>query len=398
MHKSGPKQVASLAASPLVASTLEPAPQPQLSDSLAFDAWSNQACPALSQCPGAETWVTPGLCRMDSVDQLRSWTSDMLAQMSTTGLAIMFDERKNMVKGQSFHIHDSGNAVKPEEGNTECWLWHATMGKRKLFAGILKHSKYPLTPRFLRISLRYHGHVEAQRTIRAHAHQVRFVLEGSGASTSSCEELRHSQDQGGVADRTAGDTSGHLDTGDPHDFECERTQAPLPNSPRVPACPCTRLSQLRVAELQTMCAQHNLITSPATRSGEMQLMLRMHWEEQCQLAEGVLFQQMTPAVTPSTATTKPTAPPGLSPMMEPVNVPVPMGKSSKRSSQEEDNWDVLSDVEGGNEEVMRQIREAEAAAQEALTRAATLRDAHCLPPKNRVAPMPKAKIPPAHSR
>ena len=89
MHKSGPKQVASLAASPLVASTLEPAPQPQLSDSLAFDAWSNQACPALSQCPGAETWVTPGLCRMDSVDQLRSWTSDMLAQMSTTGLAIM---------------------------------------------------------------------------------------------------------------------------------------------------------------------------------------------------------------------------------------------------------------------------------------------------------------------
>jgi hypothetical protein len=165
-----------------------------------------------------------------------------------------------------------------------------------------------------------------------------------------------------------------------------------------PACPCTRLSQLRVAELQTMCAQHNLITSPATRSGEMQLMLRMHWEEQCQLAEGVLLQQMTPAVTPSTATTKPTAPPGLSPMMEPVNVPVPMGKSSKRSSQEEDNWDVLSDVEGGNEEVMRQIREAEAAAQEALTRAATLRDAHCLPPKNRVAPMPKAKIPPAHSR
>ena len=232
MHKSGPKQAASLVASPLVASTLESAPQPQLSDSLAFDAWS-QACPALSQCPGAETWVTPGLCRMDSVDQLRSWTSDMLAQMSTTGLAIMFDERKNMVKGQSFHIHDSGNAVKPEEGNTECWLWHATMGKRKLFAGILKHSKYPLTPRFLRISLRYHGHVEAQRTIRAHAHQVRFVLEGSGASTSPCEELRHSQDQGGVADRTAGDTSGHLDTGDPHDFECERTQAPLPNSPRV---------------------------------------------------------------------------------------------------------------------------------------------------------------------
>ena len=56
--------------------------------------------------------------------------------------------------------------------------------------------------------------------------------------------------------------------------------------------------------------------------------------------------------------------------------------SAKRGKEEEAEtpWEFI-DGETGNEEIMARINYAEEVAQQALTQAATLRQAHCLPPK-----------------
>lgn len=148
-----------------------------------------------------------------------------------------------------------------------------------------------------------------------------------------------------------------------------------------PACPCTRLSMLRVAELRTLCLQHNLIVTEATRAGEMQLLLRQHWEEQCQLAETTHGRHI-PGQGSVTSTQGMTSPKMTSTFKEAP----PTTKRTKEESQETP-WELING-ETGNEEVMAQISYAEEVAQQALTQAATLRQAHCLPPKAWTPPVP----------
>ena len=61
-------------------------------------------------------------------------------------------------------------------------------------------------------------------------------------------------------------------------------------------------------------------------------------------------------------------------------------------------WELISDGTTGNEEVMKEIHDAEALAQQAMTRAAALRQTHCLPSAESVIPLPKARLPPVQPK
>ena len=214
----------------------------------------NQSCqaqPPTCQDPsenitalGSGEWVTPEVFR-----------SHQMILPSQKGLGCFSDEDPDSWSPLMLSIfpHEQGcqlivkdwtneqvGVISPEAEN---WFWLSQVGKRKLFATFLKHSRFAVSPRSLRSAFKKHGHVDSSRQ-RTSPNQVHTLLGRRLATTSSCEKHWNSKGQGRVDRRADPNRPQDVCSRPVEDLDGEGAEAPLQNAFRI--CGTSSLSMHQV--------------------------------------------------------------------------------------------------------------------------------------------------------
>jgi len=330
-------------------------------------------------------WVTPDFLRRTHVQSCES-----LFPTSSTDVTC----ESNDLEPVAVHIRDSSlSSPKSDHGvhvlifdwqkqapltfpfswKGETWFMQKGQTKRSLFAIILKHSQTRIVPRLLRTAWKHscfnlsHGFLSTNgesplkcAMCWAHPDQPPRLHSKEVGVPKTKDELMHAM---GSMEKCPFSKSQMKEMRVPelkHHFKELTMRAPHP------CCPVTRLSMLRRDELKASCIQHGMTPGEGCKKGELQSMLRMHWEEQCELANHLQTTKKM-GYAGGSEVPKATAVKAKAAPKSAVQIPVPksppgLSKNKRTNEAEDDHWDLVQDVQPIPEVLKAiQVREMQAA-------------------------------------